>query len=746
MPFVGGFGDRLSIRWPDVVMTGSLLAKRGVVSRTPVRAVWPLPERCTTLHTSVVTRDRTAPRWLHLLVVAGTAAVAIGALSLVLRGRPLAVIYGHWVFHNAPVALMGLWLGQAVLHRRPGHRGGWLLLALGVASAVHVTAVALADARLVAAGVPGAETGFDPFRPADLPLDAAIPLWTSAWIWVPAGATAATLFLLIFPDGRLLSRRWRPVVALSGVATALATVAYMIEVFPWATHEVSMGDQVAVDPMAIGLLSVGGSGLAVAVALSVTALVLRWRAADRMRRQQMRPVMICCSAFALAHVVLWPWQSVWIPTSMLTIWALVGAYAFATARLHLHDVDVVVSRAAVAAVLATLFTGAYLALVVGVGGLVGRGGDSTLVPLLAAAVVAVAFDPVRRRVRRVVDRLLYGRERDPHELLSELAAGMRSASSSDELLDEVARLLVDATGAERVEITVRVRDEDRLAAGRGETPRDRPLLGVDVVHEGERLGGVGVFGRSMGDLTPEATELVEDVAATLGVVLRNAQLTAELRAQVEELSRSRERLVAAHDEARRELERDLHDGAQAQLIAVRIRIGLAARMATRRPDPELAALLGDVGDELDGAVQSLRALGRGLHPPALDAGGIGPALRAASRTLPLDVAVVVDGVSRYEPAVESAVYYSCLEAIQNAARHGQARSVRVELSNGQGELRFEVSDDGVGFDPDHCGHGTGLANIEDRIGSLAGSFEVDAAPGRGTRLVGRLPIQLVSDR
>ncbi len=686
------------------------------------------------------------PRWVRPLVVLGTVAVTLAVLSLIARGRPVDVVYGHWIFHNGPVAILGLWLGSAVLRRRPGHRGGWLMIGLGVATTLHVVAVAYVDVRFSALGV---RTGhpdavFGPFRPVDLPIDAALVLWISTWVWVPAVISGATLLLLIFPDGFLPSRRWRPAVGVAVASMTVATVAYMIEAWPGATHELLMGAQVSVHPIASALLAVAGIGVLAAAGAAVCSLVIRWNRSDADQRRRMRPVMIAAAAFALAHVVLWPWQWIWIPTSMVTIWIFAGSYAFAAARYRLHDLDVFVSRAAVAAVLAMLFTAAYLGLVVGVGEVVGRGGDSTIVPLVAAGVVAVAFDPVRRRVRRLVERLLWGRPTDPHQVLSELAAGLRSASSPEQVLDDVAGLVVEVTGAERVEIAVDLYGESRPAAGRGTVRRTAPLFTVAVTHEAEHLGAVSVWGRSLSDLAPGSRELVDDLAATLGVVLRNVRLTAELRHQIDELRRSRERLVTVHDEARRELERDLHDGAQAQLIAVRIRLGLAARLAARRPDPELAEALAEIGFELDEAVVALRCLGRGLHPPALDSGGIVAALTAAARSFPLDIVVDGDEIGRYEPTVEAAVYFTCLEAIQNAARHGGAGRVSVRLGDGDGRLRFWVEDDGKGFDPNRVVDRSGLDNIEDRIGSLAGTVSVDACLGRGVTVVGEVPAQPVS--
>jgi two-component system, NarL family, sensor kinase len=679
-----------------------------------------------------------ASRWIRAITIAGTSTVVASVGSLLARGQPIGAIYDHWMFHNAPVALMGLWLGSAIMRRRPGHRGGLLVFALGLGAAIHVAAVGVANARLAAAGYTGRGDDLT-FVPASLPLDAAIPAWVSTWIWIPVVISGGTLLMLLFPDGRLPGPRWRAVVLLTFLAMGLITAAYMIEMWPGHDDPVTLGNQVLVHATAVGLLGIGGVFLVPAVGASIASLVFRWRRADAQLQQQMRPVVVAGAAFAVAHLALWPWQWIWIPTSMLTVWTLVGAYAFAVARYRVHDLEVAVSRAAMAALLAFLFTAAYLALVVGVGQVVGSRGDSLLLPLLAAGCLAVVFEPVRRRVRRGVDRMLYGREADPRQVLSDLAARLRAASSSDEALPEVARLAADACGAERVEITTTAHGTSRVVAAHGATARHLPLLEVPVEHGEERLGSVRVFARSLHDLTPEALDLTEDLAATLGVVLRNSRLTNELTAQVAELRRSRERIVHAQDEARRSLERDIHDGAQAHLIALRIRLGLAIKQAEKLGDPDLGRQLGALGGEVDRAVDALRSISRGLHPPALQGGGIIPALRSAARHLPVDVSFVEIRSVRYDPAVEAAVYFSCLEAMQNATRHGGATSIEVEVRHGEGLLYFVVRDDGRGFDLAQVVRGSGLTNLEDRITSLGGTLEVDTEPGQGTRVIGQIP-------
>jgi two-component system, NarL family, sensor kinase len=681
------------------------------------------------------------------MAVIGTVLVLVAFTSMAARGRPVEAMYGHWMIHNGPTGVMALWLGYLVTRREPHHRAGWLLVVIGALSAVHVGLVALVDHRMFAAGVAHSGQRFEAVAPSSMPLDVMIPWWFSAWLWVPVIVMATTVLLLVFPDGELPDGRRRYALHLSIAAATTLSLSYMIETSPWAPEPIVMGDSIGRNILVIALLMVGGGLLAVAVVMSISTLVGRWRHADQQQRRRMRPVVITATAFAVLGVALFPWQWVWIPTSLVLIWLLLGSYAFAIARYRLHDLDFFVSRAAVAAVLAVTLTATYLAIVVGVGQLVGRGRENSLLPLVAAGVVAVAFDPLRRSVRRLVDRLLYGHDHDAYEVLHGIADRLRSASSAEQVLTDVAQLLVRGTGAERIEIVTAVRGIDRVLAAAGSSDRPGALWAVPVVHENERWGHVRVFARSTADLAPGANSLVEDAAATLGMVLRNAQLTVELEEQVRALQRSSERLVHAHDEARRSLERDIHDGAQARLIALKIRLGMAERRALRTGDAELASLIDGTCAEVDGAIHTLRTLGHGLRPSALEGAGLAAAIRSEARAMPMDVIVEAPSVGRYDPAVESAVFFSCLEAIQNSAKHGRAGEVCVRLSNGSGGLTFSISDDGTGYDPERTPDGNGLTNLRDRLLSLGGEVRIEAAPGRGTTVTGHVPVQpLISER
>jgi two-component system, NarL family, sensor kinase len=687
-----------------------------------------------------------AGRWRTVTAVGASAIAVAGAVSMLARGRPVEVLYARWVLHNLPVALAGLWVGWLLLRRQPGHRLGRLLLLLGVLGAAHVGSITLADARLVAAGT--GEEAILTFVPAQLPLDATVPLWVSSWVWVPAAVLFVTLLLALFPDGRLPSRRlaWLGPVGLVGAV--LVGAAYAVVGWPSATAPMTLNEQPMTTPVTRWLTVVGGVLILAATAGTMVALVLRWRTAEGEERQQLRAVVVAGAVMALTMTVLWPWQALWVPLGLAAMLGFLATYAVAIARYRLHDLDMVLNRAVVATVLAALVTLSYLGIVVGVGELIGRGSDQRLLPLVAVGIVAVLFEPARSRVRLLVDRLLYGRDGDAYAVLSDLAARLRDAEAPDDLLTQVAALLARGTAARGAELVVHVDGRGRTVAAHGACPEGPPVRVAPVTHRGQELGELRLYARSSSDLAPDTGRLLEDMAGTLGVLMANLRLRDELQAQVAELRRSRQRLVKVHDEARRTLERDLHDGAQARLVALRLRLGLVAELAeeARATGPvdgagqglrsELAALAAEV----DQALADLRSLARGLHPPALEGAGLIEALRAAVRGLPVGVEVVGDVGGRYERSIESAVYFACLEAVLNAVKHGVAGRVGVTIRNGDGRLAFTVEDDGSGWDPAHVPAGTGLTNLLDRVAALDGDVEVDAAPGRGTRVHGWVPL------
>jgi signal transduction histidine kinase len=273
----------------------------------------------------------------------------------------------------------------------------------------------------------------------------------------------------------------------------------------------------------------------------------------------------------------------------------------------------------------------------------------------------------------------------------------------------------------------------------GKLPELPASLVVPVRHDGELLGAVSVTKPRSEPPTRQDEELAGRLARGLALLLRNARLTAELREHLAALQASRSRLVRAQDDARRAIEDELRTGAQQQLTQLKSRLGVVAQDAATAGAVRTAALLEQLEDEADDADDTLRTLAQGIYPPLLEAEGLGPAVAAQAARSALPVTVHATGLPRYPAEVEVAVYFSILEALQNAAKYAQASSVHVRLEQRDDGLRFEVADDGIGFDPHHTSHGSGLTGITARLDTLDGTLHIRSHPGTGTNLTGHVP-------
>jgi len=255
-------------------------------------------------------------------------------------------------------------------------------------------------------------------------------------------------------------------------------------------------------------------------------------------------------------------------------------------------------------------------------------------------------------------------------------------------------------------------------------------VAVPVRHQGELLGALAITKSAADPVSPSDEKLVADLASQAGLVLRNVRLIEELRA-------SRQRLVAAQDEERRKIERNLHDGAQQQIVALTVKLRLAQSLAAKDPG-KTEEILADIQSEAQDSLETLRDLARGIYPPLLADKGLAEALTAQAKKAAVPVDVVSNGLGRYPPEVEAAVYFCCLEAIQNAAKYARASRTEVQLAAEDGSLTFSVSDHGAGFDPATTPPGSGLQNMRDRIEALGGTLEIASSPDRGTTIAGRI--------
>ena len=513
-------------------------------------------------------------------------------------------------------------------------------------------------------------------------------------------------------------------------------------------------------------------GLAVLLLLllgsAVVSLALRYRRGDPRLRQQMKwlglafaGVLACQAAGALSIAAGQenkPLQTVpYAITPFLVYFAIPAAMAIAILRRRLFDIDVIISRALLFTLLSAGVTAVYAAIVFGIGTFVGHR-SSPLLTIVAAVAIALVFQPLRQRASLLANRLVYGHRATPYQVLSDFAADMAGQLDLGGALDRMVSLLAGAAGASRVEAWIRVGAELRPGAvwpagsapsaamqlnGASGGAAGLPVPGpgarvVPVRHGDDLLGAISLSKPPSEPLTGTEDSLLRHLASQASLVMRNAQLTAELRATIEELLASRRRLVGAQDAERRRIERNLHDGAQQQLIALAIQLGLLAESAD---DPDLIRqAIPDLKAQLSTALDDLRALARGIYPPLLAEQGLVMALRAQAARSPVPAVIEAGQVGRYPQDTESTVYFCTLEALQNVAKHARASRATIRLSGSGGTLEFSVSDDGAGFPAGTShGHGSGLQGMSDRLAALGGTLTVRSRPGQGTTITGRLP-------
>ena len=698
-------------------------------------------------------RRITAALWIATLL----AALAGLALTLVAWGD-LKISDGISSLYLPVAAVAYATLGVLII-RRAANLIGWIMLAegigiafLGLTSVYAVTGVAAYPGSLPAAKLAGT---------------------LSECIFSPVTFLIAFMFLL-FPTGKLPSPRWRPVAAAGFLLVGLTLTGLVVT--PRLLQLPAPGGVSLVYPNPLGVESLEPTlravpvgtlnGLAVVtvafMAAVLVSLAVRYRVGGRLMRQQIKWLALAAVVFAvLLFIALLGLVGgeVWLNgaangvTAVVALFGIPAAMAIAILRHRLYDIDVIISRAVVYGLLSAAFTGVYIGIVLGIGTFVGHQGGPVLT-IAAAVTIALLFQPLRRRAQLFANRLVYGRRATPYQALSDFAGDMAGQLDLTEAVDKMVSVLAGATGADRAEAWIRVGAELRPAAiwphgssssaaiavgpGGGLPAFEGASRAAAVTHGGELLGALSLQKPRNEPLTGTEDELLQHLASQAGLVLRNAALTAELRATIGELRASRRRLVEAQDAERRKIERNLHDGAQQQLIALTIQLGLLEESAG---DPAaVRQITPAVKDGLRAALEDLRDLARGIYPPLLADQGLLPALQAQARKAALPVEIDADSVGRFPQDTEAAVYFCTLEALQNITKYAHASRATVGLSSSGGSLRFTVTDDGAGFDTAATRHGTGLQGMADRLAALGGALHVRSQPGHGTTLTGQLPL------
>jgi signal transduction histidine kinase len=660
------------------------------------------------------------------------------------------------------LALVGLGVVGTLIVRRARNQVGWIFVVFGFGAALAILAGAIESLNKVV-HVPGAEWF----------------LWWNDVGFLLVIYALAPLFLL-FPDGHLPSLRWR------WVARVYATGVGLSLVWDLTAHARPNGASGIVynNPTYVHwpewftsfLLNVGGA-LAIGAGLaSVVALVVRYRRARGEARLQMKwlVAVVVVGASLLVTGLLTtlvagifslkielPDLVFWLPLSLLVGLGIPVAVTIGVFRYKLYEIDIVISKTIVFAGLALFITVVYATIVAGVGALVGATNDRRILSIIAAFLVAIAFQPVRERLRRFANRVVYGERATPYEVLARFSDRVGSAYAAEDILPRTARVIADGVGASRAEVWLHVGDALALTASWPSIGGDGPASismdadampemdadrAVAVRYQGELLGAITVTKPRNEPLTQQEINLIDRLAEQSALVLANVRLTADLesrlatiRQQAAQLRASRQRIVAAQDEERRRLERNIHDGAQQHLVALAVKLRLAK--ATLVKDPERAgAMLADLRSQVDDALDTLRVLALGVYPPLLEEQGIAAALAAQHARSNLPVHVEADGVGRYPIEIEAAVYFCVLEALQNASKYSEAGRIDVAIVERSGAITFEIHDDGRGFDARSTGSGTGLHGMQDRVAVFGGEASIESTPGHGTTVRGRVPV------
>jgi signal transduction histidine kinase len=609
------------------------------------------------------------------------------------------------------IACLAFGLPGSVLVARGA--GGWIgPLALAIAICLGLTAAATGWALvgLEDGSLPGAEA----------------LIWITTWCWVPAYCSIPTFLLLLLPDGRLASRRLRPLALASALAVALLTVGVAISPYPF--HDLPRefaGASNPVEAAGVGeaLQSAGAVLLVACAALSFTALVRRFRRAGGSQRDQLKWVALGATLTLVLLPAAFAAGSLGDLVFAAAMLPLPASLTVAVLRHRMWDVDLVINRSLVFAALTAAVVAGYVAVVSAIGGLV----EESVAGIVAVAAVAVALQPLHRLVQARVNQLVYGDRDDPGAALRRLGERLVAAGEGGGVLPAVAETVARALRLPYVAVTV------EGGAGAESGARVGELLRIPLVYRGERVGELSAAPREPGrGFATADREALETLARQVAVAAHGVRLTDDLR-------RSRERLVLAREEERRRLRHDLHDELGPTLAALALQLE-SAQGGSGRLDETLERAAATARE----SVAEVRRLVHDLRPAALDDLGLLEALRERALRLStggLEVRLEApDELGPLPAAVEVAAYRIASEALANAARHARARRCTVSLARVDDRLELSVADDGVGFSGAGS-DGVGLRSMRERAEELGGGFWLEPRPGGGAVVRASLPLE-----
>jgi signal transduction histidine kinase len=660
---------------------------------------------------------------MTLAALAVTAAVmatilAVGGGVLAVFGRDVSVLL-------LPAPLAYAWMGCVLLARRPGHPMGPLLCLIGLADAFATGCYAYVRYAVV-------------HSPGSLPFST-LALWVNTWAYAPATSLGAMVLLLVFPDGRLLSRRFRPALwaALAFIPLSIAAFAFYPQNLgplfryrhnPYAFPQLDWLYETC-GALAIGFGVVAGVG-------AVASMTLRWRRSDRVGRQQLKWLLAVLPFTVVSLIATLVFPGTWSLVLALPAGILMPiAIGIAVTRHRLYEIDILLNRAALYGLLTAGVAAVYLAVVVIAHSLFGVQGRGLPVQIIATVLAAAALWPLHDRVQRRVDRLFYGDRGVPYEALARLGRRVEEAADPETALNSVVKTIADSLRLPYAALELRLGDGWSPAATYGEAPTQ--VVAFPLTFQRETVGRLLVGMRSRGEnLGPDDVRLLADLARQAGPA---AHVVALRRA----LDASRAGLVTAREEERRRLRRDLHDGIGPTLAG--LTLGLDTARARAADQPALTELLGKLKAETQRAVTDVRRIVYGLRPPALDDFGLIGSLREEVGRLQYEapaLTVTLDAPDNEAPdlpaATEVACYRIVTEALTNITRHALATKCTVRIRLDDQDLDVEVRDDGVGL-PEGWRAGVGITSMRERVAELGGDIVIEPALPHGTRINARMP-------
>ncbi len=558
--------------------------------------------------------------------------------------------------------------------------------------------------------------------------------WPVLYAWPIAVA-------FVFPNGRLLSPRWRWVAAGAVVSFVGFMTIALTDPSPFDPPDASVPNPLAGNAVGAWLVRTGVQYLWIPLWLGILASLFAGAIAIRLRLRRSTGVerlqtlwlawaasliplglllcLISWTAFGFVDYVVYPF--------LLAMEAAVaGAIAIAVYRYRLYDIERLVNRTAVYATVTLALAAAYVAISLTLGLAAGRG--SAWVTAVATLAVAVAFRPLRARVQRAVDWRFDRARYDAVRRVEEFERLVREGRRAPEQVGEVLREALHDPLAELL-FWLPASEAYATSAGEVTAPPDDGRARSEIKHEGTRTA---VLLHEPGLLQRRA--LLEQVLAAATLSIEIARLRVEVRLQLAEVEASRARIVEAGYEERRRLERDLHDGAQQRLVSLGLKVRRMQRSLPREASI-LSPALDQIVDEVGAAIGDLRQIAAGVRPARLD-DGLSAALRDLARTAPVRVDVRAPD-ERVTASVEAAAYFVACEALTNAVKHSAASRVAVHATRENGTLLVTVSDDGVGGAV--ARRGSGLAGLKDRVAAHGGTLEIASPHGGGTRIQAAIP-------